>query len=276
MVFPYRTPAQVEPEPLSYPCTEPYGGHGHCTRTRHFSPPLHCVRAHEPAQPRPDPGLRHWARAVSAASLAFLAMSTITMATLAWNASHAYLVTAAAPKVHHTKVRPAKVRHATPPPPARRPPPHFDDPPRSARAAASPAGPTFSLSALGRPTHDPTELWARARKLGTAGLGVILSETRMPVGSVDDLVMAFPPTRIAHDPGVRGVRIYHLPQGSLARAVGLQDSDVITAVNGHELISPETTLEAYSSIQQPETAVVEIRRGERPLVIKVGWATGTR
>jgi len=143
--------------------------------------------------------------------------------------------------------------------------------------AAPIPGPTFSLSVLGKPTHAPGELWGRARKLGAAGFDVVLTRSRLPGRSADALDGELPFTaKIAPVSGVPGIAIASMPPGSIARAAGLQEGDLITAVNGHAISSPDAALSAYSSLRHHELAVVELRRGGRLVVLKIGWGKDRR
>lgn len=287
MVFPYRTLARVEPEPLTHSCTEPSSGHGHCTGRRRFVPhgPLFEAQL-EGRSSRAASGLGLAARAISLLTVALLALSTTSMAALAWSMNRSH---------HGHEARQKKVRShepaasATPPgprPPAetkrhpRARPPAAQMPPLAPRTSGAPvdtlvptsAGPSFALSALGKPTNVPSELWARARKLGAAGFEIVLTETTIPAHGLAEIGSRIPfAAKIAPAPGVPGVELSELPRASLARVAGLQDGDLITAVNGFALTSPDSMLSAYANLRQTETAVLELRRGGRLLVIKASW-----
>jgi S1-C subfamily serine protease len=106
-----------------------------------------------------------------------------------------------------------------------------------------------------------------------AGVDLVLTETTLAARSMDDLEREFTPSaRIAPTEERQGIRIASLPRGSIARAAGLQDGDVITAVNGYALSSPDAALEAYESLRRSRAAIIELRRGAALVVLKVGFA----
>ena len=140
------------------------------------------------------------------------------------------------------------------------------------QAPRTAGGAVFSLSALGRPTHAPDELFRRAKALTAAGIDLLLTETRITTSTRDAIERDLTPSaRIAPALVLPGIRIWSLPPGSLARAAGLTEGDLITAVNGYTLDTPDAALAAYTSLRQGNAAVVELLRAGRPMVIKVDW-----
>jgi hypothetical protein len=247
MVFPYRTLATIEPDLPPSPCR---------------SPPL-------------DPA---WIKAVCAAGIFFLGTASAAMISLAAGATHPRPAARAMAPAAHLEAAPmpprpalhaapgevASIRHAT----------LEEEAPRW-------TGPSLALSALGHPTHAPEELWSRAGKLVAAGVDIVLTETRIADRDlVEDVERELSPSaRILPAGGGQGIQISSLPAGSIARSAGLQRGDVITAVNGHALSTPSAVIAAYASVRQTSEAVLEVHRGGRPVVLKVGLArsaTGLR
>jgi hypothetical protein len=232
MVFPYRVPASVEPEPVT-------------VRTR---------------------TLDRWVRAVSGAAVLFLVTATALMFTLARDIAENSARTRDLAAMHLTKSasREAAIKpHA---PPAPRPPPRCAAPPPAEPRFLSPLG----LASLGAPTHDPLALLARAARLRADGADLTLTRTMLPTSLDRSLEEAFAPhARIAARFAVGGIEIRSLPPGSTAALLGLQPGDVITAVNGHALIKPEEALAAYADAQSTRVVVIEVIRGEHRIVIEV-------
>ncbi|MEZ4313206.1 MAG: PDZ domain-containing protein [Polyangiaceae bacterium] len=137
--------------------------------------------------------------------------------------------------------------------------------------------PFFSLSALGSPSHAPDELWSRAERLSTAGFDVVLSDNMLPAEAATQLATELgPAARIAPVAGLGGIRILRLGNGPLARSAGLREGDILTALNGYPLLQPDSALEAYSSLSTQRTAVIEVRRGDRTVFLRLRAAPSPR
>lgn len=132
------------------------------------------------------------------------------------------------------------------------------------------------LAREGRPTEDPRELTLRAERLRLGGVDLRLSRVGASVADVARWSMAHhSPSRIVPktcaDGRMLGVLISDLPSIAPAVQIGLQNGDVITAVNGRALDRPEAVLAAYDSAMRARTAVIEVVRDARPLVLIVSW-----
>ena len=238
MVFPYRTPASIDPEPQPAFVT---------TRT-----------------------LDRWLRAVSGAAVLFLLTATAMMFSLMRDIVESSRIHGNPAKNHLAKTAAPEVV-ASPPPPSRAPlPPSTCGglPPRQAsspRALLAPLG----LSSLGASTHDPSALLARATRLRSEGADLTLTRSLLPLPVDRALAEAFAPhARIAAGFATGGIEILSLPRGSTAALAGLQRGDVVTAVNGHALTKPEAALDAYSSVLATGIAVLEVIRDERRIVLE--------
>ncbi len=233
MVFPYRSPPSAEPEPV----------------------------------PVRSKTLDRWVRAVSAAAVLFLAMATALMFTLARDIAENSARTRdlAAMRLAQSASHEATIqRHGPPPPPRCAAPPR--DEPAPALVFLSPLG----LSSLGATTHDPRVLLGRAARLRAEGADLTLTRTQLPTSLDRAIEEAFAPhARIATRFAVGGIEIKSLPPGSTAALLGLQAGDVITAVNGHALIKPESALAVYASAQATRIVVLEVIRDEHRIVLEV-------
>lgn len=276
MVAPYRTPATLDPSVDIAPCAGPCNCVGVCARHAVVclhTPCCHHEKTQDPAGPARAPSNPGgpWAKAVTVAALFLMSGATASAFALAWRIS-------TAPPVHDAATRAQPAQIAAPPTmPVQHVPPRPRHAPSPAgaleREAARPladAGPSIALRALGSPTHAPGELWARAVKLAAAGVDVVLTESSLAHRSVKEMEHELGPSaQIRPSADVGGVRIASLAPGSIARAAGLQEGDVVTAVNGYPLASPSDLLMAYASALEAQSAVLELRRGPRAVVLRL-------
>ena len=123
------------------------------------------------------------------------------------------------------------------------------------------------------PHAAPARLTTPARKLellAAAGVDVVVTESSLTHRSVKEMEHELGPSaQIRPSADVGGVRIASLAPGSIARAAGLQEGDVVTAVNGYPLASPSDLLMAYASALEAQSAVIELRRGPRAVVLRL-------
>lgn len=152
--------------------------------------------------------------------------------------------------------------------------------PQAGRAPERSASPTFAPSpprpAQAEP-HSPDELWRHTTRLVAERADVVLTETALPARALQDLEHELgSTTRIEPRADGAGIEIKKLHPESLARAAGFQEGDVITAVNGFALGKPDAVLEAYTSVRRERSAVVEIRRGERRVLLRLRLLHGGR
>lgn len=214
-----------------------------------------------------------WARAVTVAAIFSMSGASASVMALAWKITTAPPVDVAGTRA---QVAPALAAPPTAPerlvPPlrARRSPPPVYTLESDAATPLAGTGPSMALSALGRPTHAPNDLWMRAVHLASTGADVVLTESSLTRRSVNDLENELGPSAlILPSADLPGIRIASLAPGSIARAAGLQQGDVITAVNGYPLASPTDLLAAYASVLGTQTAVIELRRGPRTVVLRL-------
>jgi hypothetical protein len=244
MVFPYRTPASIDPEPIT----------------------------------APRPTLDRWVRAVSGAAVLFLLTATAMMFTLMRDIAESRRFPGNAAATRFAKSASHEAAAKPPPPPkAPPPPPRCAEPPRAAPSTPRVFIAPLGLSSLGATTHDPAVLLARAARLRADGAEITLIRSLLPMAIDRALEEAFAPhARIAARFGTGGIEIQSLPQGSTASLAGLQRGDVLTAVNGHALTRPDSVLAAYSSLKATGVAVLEVIRDERRIVLEARFSPVAR
>lgn len=134
--------------------------------------------------------------------------------------------------------------------------------------------PPFLLGHSGPESHDPDVLLTRALRFVRDGLDLKIERTTLSPAELTEAIGAgswpvlpfkhkdvlvgfvLDPARDAHDAGP-------------LRRLGLERGDVITAVNGHPLSSPDRAIEAYSHVRDRQKALFEILRGQRRVVLLV-------
>lgn len=63
----------------------------------------------------------------------------------------------------------------------------------------------------------------------------------------------------------RGFKLYGVRRTSLIGSLGIRNGDLITAVDGHSITTPESALSVYTSLDNADSVVVSIARRGRPL-----------
>ena len=66
---------------------------------------------------------------------------------------------------------------------------------------------------------------------------------------------------------VVGVKLYGIRRNSLLGKLGLQNGDLLRTINGFEMSSPDTALEAYSRLRSASNLSVAVTRRGRPMNI---------
>lgn len=69
-------------------------------------------------------------------------------------------------------------------------------------------------------------------------------------------------TRAYRRPGRTGVRVSGIETGSLGRALGLRNGDVITEVDGERVVSLDDASQALTSLRQEGAFTVKVQRGK--------------
>jgi hypothetical protein len=269
---PYRTPAVVDANPLPSACVTERTA----SRWRVLPPVL--------------------VRALAAAGVLFLLVSTASIGAVTWTVVTAYPrravadsvppAQAAAPAPFSCAARPpprpraqraSSMRAHTPRDPAMRPP--FPPAPRPLSPASrpDPRGAAWSALALSGPvqTHDIEKLWSRAQELRSHGSGSTLARSEMPLHALS-------PEALEHDhlgvvrgvgaAGAAGLRVTALDARSPAARAGLRRGDLVSGINGYAMDRPETLLHAWNDAAAARAAVLEIDRpGAGRLVMRIDF-----
>lgn len=64
-----------------------------------------------------------------------------------------------------------------------------------------------------------------------------------------------------------GVKLYGIQGDSLLHVLGLQNDDVLLAINGLEIATPDAALEAYARLRSASKVSVSLERGGRPMIV---------
>ncbi|UQA62756.1 PDZ domain-containing protein [Polyangium aurulentum] len=154
------------------------------------------------------------------------------------------------------------------PPPGPRGPEIIED----GYGAHLPSTPSI-LAGLRPETHDPDELLARAHKLREAGMDILMLRAELSRSLLDDgfVDLRTRVTPVKKDDKTVGMRLSKLRQDSLAVLAGIQNGDIITSINGHEMATPEQALASYQGASHARAAVVELLRNERRVIIAIRW-----
>jgi membrane-associated protease RseP (regulator of RpoE activity) len=146
---------------------------------------------------------------------------------------------------------------------------HEHPAPRRARVSVAEGTP---LSALGPDTHAVDELWRRATLLSTGGSDVTLVRASLPRAATADVWTNGPGyLRILPEGRGAGLRIVDLDRRSAPALAGVRKGDVITAVNGFPLASPEDGLRAFAGAGEARTLVAELEREGHRIALRVDW-----
>lgn len=147
------------------------------------------------------------------------------------------------------------------------------NPPASAAAAtaAAPAGTTTTAAAMTPPLPTVTTDGAISQEELTKGIQQA-SETKFTVQrSLVDKVLAnqaeiMRSARIVpHEQNgqVLGVKLYGIRRNSLLGMLGLQNGDLLRTINGYDMSSPDSALEAYSRLRTASQLTLSVtRRGQ--------------
>jgi hypothetical protein len=147
----------------------------------------------------------------------------------------------------------------------------------SASEAQIPSMPSV-LAALRPQTHDPDELIARVTKLQAAGMDILMLRADLSRSLVDDGIGGMRGVRllpVKKDGTTAGTTIGGVRTDSLLGLAGVQNGDIITSINGHEMASPEQALAGYQEAQNGRTAVIELFREGRRVILAVRWPEDT-
>ncbi len=69
---------------------------------------------------------------------------------------------------------------------------------------------------------------------------------------------------------VEGVKLYGIRRNSLLGKLGLQNGDLLRSINGYDMTSPDSALEAYSRLRSADNLSVSIQRRRKDMNISYG------
>jgi S1-C subfamily serine protease len=78
-------------------------------------------------------------------------------------------------------------------------------------------------------------------------------------------------TPMKKDDTVAGVRLGLVLPNSLLGLAGVHTGDIITSVNGYEMVSADQALTGYAEAQTGRTAVLELFRDGRRVILAIHW-----
>lgn len=144
-------------------------------------------------------------------------------------------------------------------------------PPPGMSAPASPDTPTPLLLNLVQPaTQDPRVLWDRAGRLASDGVPIVRMRTTISSRAFDDPGADDFHVRILPSSWPQGaVRLVRVPADSLFGKLGLMAGDVLTSINGRSAADPDDALTGFQELRTRHTALLEVLRDGRWLVIHV-------
>lgn len=73
----------------------------------------------------------------------------------------------------------------------------------------------------------------------------------------------------ARDGATVGFRLYALRRGSLPKALGFENGDLVRSINGHALTTVEQSLEAYAKLRHEKLFTVEVERRGVPVTLTI-------
>lgn len=127
----------------------------------------------------------------------------------------------------------------------------------------------LKLSSLGFMTHDPVELWERAEMLRLAGASIQTRRQAFTEGEFytwrNELGASLNVTPLGEVPGVL---VAGLPIRARLGDFPIRENDIVTAVNGYLLTSPNDWVHALQSATDKHDLVVEVIRNGRHRVIR--------
>lgn len=130
------------------------------------------------------------------------------------------------------------------------------------------------LAGVGPETHAVDELWRRAARRAAEGVDVTLVRASLPRTATaawlrDPSYLRVLPEQTGA--GVRGLRIVDLDGQSAPALAGVRKGDVIMAVNGYSLGSPEDGLRAFAGAGEARALVAELERDGHRIALRIDW-----
>ena len=73
---------------------------------------------------------------------------------------------------------------------------------------------------------------------------------------------------VQKDGKFNGIRIFGVRRNSPLMAIGIKNGDMVQAINGHDLSSPDKMLEAYAKVKDVDNLTISITRRGKPVEMK--------
>jgi general secretion pathway protein C len=72
------------------------------------------------------------------------------------------------------------------------------------------------------------------------------------------------------DGRVVGVRLYGVRRTSLLGRLGIRNGDMLRTINGFDMTSPDTALEAYTRLRTADKLTLAVKRQNKDMTIEYG------
>jgi hypothetical protein len=118
-------------------------------------------------------------------------------------------------------------------------------------------------------THDVDALWARAKHASRVNGTPTLARASLSPAAFAGVTAPVHVAFEAGPSGLGGLRVLDVADGSQAALLGLRSGDRITSVDGYGLRRPDDALVAYAHLAQGKSALVELERDGRAIVLRV-------
>lgn len=117
-----------------------------------------------------------------------------------------------------------------------------------------------------KPTGRHT--WDGIKKVGDNQYSVERAEVDYALGNLDKLSREARVVPNFQDGESNGFKVFSIRRNSALRKMGLKNNDVLTAVNGNSLSSPEKAMELYSKLLNDSSFELEVLRNGQPQTIR--------
>jgi general secretion pathway protein C len=109
------------------------------------------------------------------------------------------------------------------------------------------------------------------------------SETRCTIDRAYVETLAIDPTALMkqarivpgmHDGTMQGYKLYGIRRGSLPKALGLKNGDLVRSVDGKALTSMDETMKIFTELRHARTFTLELERRGSPLALTIEIVDG--
>lgn len=143
--------------------------------------------------------------------------------------------------------------------------------PRGRSGAQAPTDPLAGLSEITDPlaTPPPTDPGAPIEGIRLVSESTYEVDPDAPIfeGAPESLMTSARILPHQTDGQVDGLRLYGIRRQSVLAALGLQNGDTVTTINGREVSGPDTALAAYSELRAAERIEVVVQRRGAPITL---------